>query len=468
MDAAPPSEPATRTEHDSLGEVAVPADHYWGAQTQRSLHNFRIGRDRMPSEVICAMAHVKAAAAAANRDLGVLPGWKAEAIIAVTREILSGELDDEFPLAVFQTGSGTHTNANLNEVIANRANQRLGSDLGSNTPLHPNDDVNASQSSNDTFVTAMHVAAYTVSVESLLPALDALRDAMRAKSEAWAEVVKVGRTHLMDATPLTVGQEWSGYQAALAASTDHAAQAWAGLLEVALGGTAVGTGVNAPPGYTAGAIDALAQATGHPFVPASNPFAAQSTVDPMVRAHAALKAVAVTLFKIANDLRWFASGPRTGLAELRIPANEPGSTIMPGKINPTQAEAMLQACLAVIGHDTTVAMAGAEGNFELNAFRPLVIDEYLRSARLLRDASDSLRIHLIEGASLDERRLKAYLDRSVMAITAMTPAIGYEAAARVARLAIDEDLSIRDAAVRSGIDPHLVDGLIESALGGER
>jgi len=456
---------ATRLEHDSLGEVLVPADRLWGAQTERSRLNFRIGTDRMPLEVIRAMALVKVAAATANRDLGRLPQEKAGAIIAVAREIVAGGLDEEFPLAVFQTGSGTHTNANVNEVIANRANLRLGSALGSNRPVHPSDDVNMSQSSNDTFVTAMHVAAYTAAVESLIPELSALRNALREKSQAWSHVVKVGRTHLMDATPLTVGQEWSGYDAALSDSIEALGAAAAGLLAVALGGTAVGTGVNAPPGFTDLAVEALAEAAGHPFVPAPNPFAAQATLDPLVRAHAAMKGVAVTLFKIGNDLRWAASGPRAGLRELRIPANEPGSTIMPGKTNPTQVEALLQVCVAVMGNDVAVAMAGAEGNFELNVFRPLVIDTFLRSARLLHDASHSLRIHLIEGARLNGRTLQRYLADSVMVITALAPVIGYEAAARAAHVAIEEDLTVREAMARTGLDPRLADNLTDQALG---
>ncbi len=454
-----------RIEHDSMGEIAVPADHYWGAQTQRSLEHFSIGPDRMPMAVVRALAQVKQAAATANQQLGALPADKADAIRGVVTEILAGDLDQEFPLSVFQTGSGTQTNANLNEVIANRANERLGADRGSNAPIHPSDDVNMSQSTNDAFVTAMHVAAYTDTAECLLPSLMALRDAIATKATQWADVTKVGRTHLMDATPLTVGQEWSGYAASLAGAIGDVASSSSALLEVALGGTAVGTGINTPPDYTTTAVAALADITGHPYLPASNPFAAQATLDALVRAHGALKGVAVALFKIANDLRWAASGPRAGLAELRIPANEPGSTIMPGKVNPTQAEAMLQVCLAVIGHDTAVAMAGAEGNFELNAFRPVVIDFHLRSCRLLRDSADSLRRHLIEGTALNEPRLRQYVSDSVMVVTALSPLIGYEAAAGVAKAAIDEDLPIREALARKGFDPALADGLTTSATG---
>jgi len=450
---------ATRVEHDSMGSIEVPAEHYWGAQTQRSRQNFRIG-GRMPVEVIQAMAQVKWAAAVANRDLGVLPERKAEAIVAVAREILAGDLDEEFPLVVFQTGSGTQTNSNLNEVIANRGNESLGE-----ASLHPNNDVNASQSSNDTFVTAMHVAGYAAAVDEVLPAVTRLRDSIAAKAELWADVLKVGRTHLMDATPLRVGQEWSGYAAALTDAIANLERQSSGLLEVALGGTAVGTGMNAPAGFTPAVVAALAEVTGHPFVPATNPFAAQATLDPMVRSHSALKDTAVALFKIGNDLRWAASGPRTGLRELRIPANEPGSSIMPGKVNPTQVEALLQVCLSVVGHDVTVSMAGAEGNFELNVFRPVVIDCYLRSASTLAAACESLRENLIEGTELDERRLRDNVANSVMVITALSPVVGYEKAAEVAHLAIEEDLSVRDAAVRCGLDPHLVDNLTTAALG---
>ncbi len=456
--------PSTRVEHDSLGEVVVPADCYWGAQTQRSLTHFRIG-ERMPLEVIAAMARVKQAAATANLGLGALPRPMAEAIIAAAEEILAGDLDDEFPLAVYQTGSGTQTNANVNEVIANRANERLGSPRGANRPVHPSDHVNMSQSTNDTFVTAMHVAGYAVTVDSTVPALGQLRDAIAAKAELWGEVVKVGRTHLMDATPLTVGQEWSGYAAALSDAVADIDRAADGLLPVALGGTAVGTGINTPEGYREAAVAELARRTGHRFVPAANPFAAQATLDPIVRAHGALKSAAVVLFKIGNDLRWAASGPRAGLAELRIPVNEPGSTIMPGKTNPTQSEALLQVCLTVVGQDTTVAMAGAEGNFELNAFRPVVIDAYLRSARLLAQVCHSVRTHLVEGTRLNRRRLQQYAADSVMVVTALSPEIGYEASARVARRAIEDDLSIRDALAAEGLDPRLAEDLAAEALG---
>ncbi len=449
-----------RIEHDSLGSVEVPADRYWGPQTQRSLEHFSIGTEQMPIEVYHAYGHVKKAAAMTNVAAGALPEWKGSAIIRVCDEILAGSLDEHFPLSVFQTGSGTHTNANVNEVIANRGNQLFGTDPGSNFPLHPNDDVNMSQSSNDTFPTAMHVAAYDVTVQRTVPALRLLQEALSAKAAEWADVMKIGRTHLMDATPLTVGQEWSGYAAALYDATNWVEQASTGLLRVALGGTAVGTGLNAPPDFTRDAVRRLAQSTGYPFSPADNPFAAQATMDPMVRAHAALKSAAVTLFKIANDLRWLGSGPRSGLQELSLPANEPGSSIMPGKVNPTQAEAMLMACIQVIGLDTAVAMAGAEGNFELNAFRPIVINNYLSSAGLLADTSRNLERYLVAGASLNTQQITANVNRSVMLATALSPVIGYERAAAIAHHAMVHDLPLREAALQLGVEAETFDAIM--------
>lgn len=450
-----------RAESDSLGSVQVPADRYWGAQTQRSLKHFRIGSERMPIEVYRAYGHVKMAAALANIEAGVLPEWKGEAILRVCEEILSGALDDHFPLNVFQSGSGTHTNANVNEVIANRGNQLLSAQLGRNAPLHPNDDVNMSQSSNDTFVTAMHIAAYDCTSRRTIPALRSLQEAISAKATEWAEVMKVGRTHLMDATTLTVGQEWSGYAAALRDAVDGIVHASIGLLEVALGGTAVGTGLNAPPGFTSRAIQSLVESTGFAFRPALNPFAAQATLDPMIRAHASLKSTAVTLFKIANDLRWLASGPRNGLQELRIPANEPGSTIMPGKVNPSQLEAMLMVCIQVIGLDTAVTLAGAEGNFELNVFRPIVINNYLDSARLLADASHNATEFMVIETALNVRQITANLDRSIMVITALSPVIGYERSAAIVRHALDHDLPVRESALLFGVDAETYDAKVK-------
>ncbi len=449
-----------RSEHDSLGSVEVPADRYWGPQTQRSLEHFNIGTEYMPIEVYHAYGHVKKAAAMTNVAAGSLPEWKGSAIVRVCDEILAGSLDEHFPLSVFQTGSGTHTNANVNEVIANRGNQLFGTDPGSNSPLHPNDDVNMSQSSNDTFPTAMHVAAYDVTVQRTVPALRLLQEALSAKAAKWADVMKIGRTHLMDATPLTVGQEWSGYAAALGDAANWVEQASTGLLRVALGGTAVGTGLNAPPDFTRDAVRRLAASTGYPFSPAENPFAAQATMDPMVRAHAALKSAAVTLFKIANDLRWLGSGPRSGLQELSLPANEPGSSIMPGKVNPTQAEAMLMACIQIIGLDTAVAMAGAEGNFELNAFRPIVINNYLRSAGLLADTSRNLERYLVTGATLNTQQITANVNRSVMLATALSPVIGYERAAAIAHHAMAHDLPLREAALQLGVEAETFDAIM--------
>lgn len=449
-----------RAESDSLGTINVPADRYWGAQTQRSLTHFSIGTERMPLAVYRAYAHVKKAAARANERAGVLPAWKAAAISRVCEEILDGSLDDHFPLYVFQTGSGTHTNANVNEVIANRANQLLGGRPESPGPVHPNDDVNMSQSSNDTFPTAMHVAAYDTTIRLTIPRMRELQGSLSSKAVQWADVMKVGRTHLMDATPLTVGQEWSGYSAALGQAVTDVEHANRGLLPVAMGGTAVGTGLNAPTDFSAMAVEELAATTGYPFVQSENPFSAQATLDPMVRAHASLKSAAVTLFKIANDLRWLASGPRHGLQELHIPANEPGSSIMPGKVNPTQTEAMLMVCLQVIGQDTTIAMAGAEGNFELNAFRPIVISNYLRSAILLADACHNLGRFLVQGAELNTRQLRINLDRSVMVVTALSPVIGYERAAAIAQHAMAHDIDVREAALQLGVDPETYDSVI--------
>ncbi len=446
-----------RTETDTLGPVPVPASRYWGPQTQRALEHFAIGRDRLPLEVYRAYGHVKKAAAMANVAAGVLPKWKAAAIVRACDEIIAGHLDEEFPLGVYQSGSGTQTNANVNEVIANRGTQLLGGRIGSTSLLHPNDDVNMSQSSNDTFVTAMHLAAYEVTVLQVLPALGQLHRSLNDHATAWADVMKVGRTHLMDATHLTVGQEWSGYAASLLRAKDDLETAGRDLLEVAMGGTAVGTGLNAPPGFARNATHFLAESTRYPFTPARNAFAAQATLDVMVHAHAALKSVAVSAFKIANDLRWLASGPRLGLGELHIPANEPGSTIMPGKVNPSQAEALMMACLQVFGHDTTVTMAGAEGNFELNAFRPIVIRNYLSSAVLLAEAVDAFRRYLVEGVALDEDRLADNIDRSVMVVTALAPRIGYERAAQIARKAVEEGIDIRRAAIDFGVDPALLD-----------
>ncbi len=365
-----------RREFDSLGDIEVPADRYWGAQTQRSLEHFNIGNDRMPKEVYHAYGYVKKAAAIVNTRAGRMPDWKGRLIERVCDEVIAGKLDSDFPLYVWQTGSGTQSNMNVNEVVSNRCIQLLGGTLGSQKPVHPNDHVNMAQSSNDTFPTAMHIAAYTMASEKTIPALRRLRDSVERKSRKWADVVKIGRTHLEDAVPLTVGQEWSGYVGALDDAIAEVEHATRGLLQLAMGGTAVGTGLNAPAGFGEQCAAEIASMTGAPFETASDFFTAQGTLDRMVRAHGGLKAAAVTLFKIANDLRWLGSGPRTGIHELIFPENEPGSSIMPGKVNPTQAEAMLMVCIQIISSDVAVTMGGSEGNFELNAFRPILIDNF--------------------------------------------------------------------------------------------
>ncbi len=449
-----------RWESDSLGEVQVPAGRYWGAQTQRSLEHFSIGEDRMPKQVYHAYGYVKKAAAAVNTRAGRLPAWKGGLIERVCDEVISGALDTEFPLYVWQSGSGTQSNMNVNEVIANRCIQLVGGTLGSQQPVHPNDDVNMGQSTNDTFPTAMHIAAYTMAIDKTIPALRRLRDAIEGKARTWADVVKIGRTHLADATPLTVGQEWSGYAGALDDVIAEVEHATAGLLQLAIGGTAVGTGLNAPAGFGEDVAAQIASMTGAPFETAANKFTAQGTLDRMVRAHAGLKAAAVTLFKIANDLRWLGSGPRTGIGELIFPSNEPGSSIMPGKVNPTQAEAMLMVAIQVIASDVAVSMGGAEGNFELNAFRPILISNYLHSALIMADMCDHFRMFMVEGAMLNEARLKENIDRSVMMVTALSPVIGYDKAAAIAHYAVGHDLTLRQAALAKGVSEELFDRLV--------
>ena len=449
-----------RREFDSLGEVEVPANHYWGAQTQRSLQHFNIGHDRMPIDVYRAYGYVKKAAAKVNAAIGRLPKWKAALIERVCDEIIEGQLDGEFPLYVWQTGSGTQSNMNVNEVISNRCIQLLGGTLGAQDPIHPNDHVNMSQSSNDTFPTAMHIAAYMMAKNKTIPALVRLREALEAKSAQWKDVVKIGRTHLEDATPLTVGQEWSGYAAALGDAIAHLEAVTDGLLKVAMGGTAVGTGLNSPPEFDEKVAEELAQLTGFAFQTAPNKFAAQGTLDRMVRAHAGLKAVAVTLFKIANDMRWLSSGPRTGIMELILPANEPGSSIMPGKVNPTQAEAMLMVCIQIMASDVAVQSGGCEGNFELNAFRPILIQNYLHSALIMADMSDHFREYLVVGAKLNEAQLKENVDRSVMMVTALSPYIGYERSAKITYDAVDHDLTLKEAALKNGVDESLYDRVV--------
>jgi fumarate hydratase class II len=414
----------------------------------------------MPVELYRAYGFVKKAAATVNAACELLPAWKAQLIAQVCDEVINGDLDSEFPLFVWQTGSGTQSNMNVNEVIANRCIQLVGGEIGSQDPVHPNDHVNMSQSSNDTFPTAMHLAGYTMVVGQTLPALRVLRDVIDAKAADWSDIVKVGRTHLQDATPITVGQEWSAYVGSLDDAIADVEQAVSGLLVVAMGGTAVGTGVNAPPRFAELVTKTLAQLTGYDVRAAPNPFTAQSTSDRMVRAHAALKGVAVTLFKIANDLRWLGSGPRSGLMELVLPTNEPGSSIMPGKVNPTQAEAMLMVCIQVMAADVAVQTAGAEGNFQLHAFRPIIIDNFLKSARNLADATNSFRRYMVEGTELNEPRLRLDVERSVMMVTALSPIIGYDAAARIAHHAMEHDLPLRDAALAHGVDGDTYDSTV--------
>ena len=439
-----------RKETDSMGEIEVPAERYWGAQTQRSLIHFSIGNDRMPKEVYHAYGYVKKAAAIVNAQEGLMPRWKADLISRVADEIITGKLDAEFPLYVWQTGSGTQSNMNVNEVISNRAIQLVGGKLGSKQPIHPNDDVNMSQSSNDTFPTAMHIATVIELTTNLIPAVTALRNAIRSRAKQWVDVVKIGRTHLQDATPLTVGQEWSGY----ATQVDNALQlveySLNGLYRLALGGTAVGTGINTPTNFGEKTAAEISKLTGYPFITAPNKFEAQGSLDAMVSASAALRTLAVALMKIANDVRWLGSGPRAGIHELILPSNEPGSSIMPGKVNPTQEEAMIMVCIQVIGEDNAVAFAGSQGNFELNTMRPIIINNTLHMARILGDASTKLRDHSFEGIELDQKRVSKYVEDSLMLVTALSPVIGYDKASKIAHYAMDNNLSLKDAALRLG------------------
>jgi fumarate hydratase, class II len=440
----------TRRETDSMGDIDVPADRYWGAQTQRSLIHFSIGDDRMPKEVYHAYGYVKKAAAIVNGRDGRLPAWKAALIEKVADEVIAGKLDENFPLYVWQTGSGTQSNMNVNEVISNRAIQLTGGQLGSKTPVHPNDDVNMGQSSNDTFPTAMHIAAVKAVHERLRPSAHALQQAIDAKARAWQDVVKIGRTHLEDAVPLTVGQEWSGYAHQLAQAIERMTADAQGLHELAAGGTAVGTGLNAPPGFAEQIAAEIAKETGYPFRTARNKFAAQGGLDAMVGASAGLRALAVPLMKIANDIRWLASGPRCGLSELVLPANEPGSSIMPGKVNPTQCEAMVMVCIQVLAEDNAIAFAGSQGNFELNAMRPVIIANFLHSATILADACGKLREYCIEGAELHRDQIEDYVNRSLMLVTALSPVIGYDKASAIAHKANDDGTTLREAALASG------------------
>ena len=439
-----------RREFDSMGDIDVPADRYWGAQTQRSLTHFSIGDDRMPKAVYHAYGLVKKACALVNADAGRLPQWKADVIVQAADETTRGALDEHYPLYIWQTGSGTQSNMNVNEVIANRAIHLLGGELGSQTPVGPNDDVNMGQSSNDTFPTAMHIATLDALDTRLLVALDALKTCIEEKACAWMEVIKIGRTHLEDATPLTVGQEWSGYAAQLDACIDTLRYSREGLFELALGGTAVGTGLNAPAGFSQNVAATIAELTGKPYVTAPNKFMALASLDNMVRVHAALRGVAVALMKIANDMRWLGSGPRCGLGELELPPNEPGSSIMPGKVNPTQCEAIVMIALQVMGNDTAVAFAGSQGNFELNTMRPVIINNVLHSIRILADGCEKFRCYSVEGTTLNTRNIDQHVHNSLMLVTALSPVIGYQKAAHIAEHAAEQHLTLREAALASG------------------
>lgn len=435
----------TRTETDSLGAIEVPQDRYWGAQTQRSLENFPIGDESMPLAVISAYGRVKAAAAEANARQGQLDRERADLVLRAAREVVAHELDDHFPLVVWQTGSGTQTNMNVNEVIANRANELAGGELGSKTPVHPNDHVNRSQSSNDTFPTAMHVSL-ALAHQAMLPSVTALRDTLKVKADAYADLVKVGRTHLQDATPVTLGQELGGYAAQLDLAIAELRRTADGLLDLAIGGTAVGTGLNAKPGFGELVAEWLAADTGLAFRVAPNRFAALASHEAIVAYHGALKTLACALLKIANDLRWLASGPRCGIGELTLPINEPGSSIMPGKANPTQCEALTMVCAQVLGNDVTVAVAGASGNFELNVFKPVIIHAALQSTRLLGDACASFELRCVRGMEPRRERIAELLEQTLMLVTALTPHIGYDAAAKIAMRAHAEGITLREAA----------------------
>jgi fumarate hydratase class II len=443
-------ETPSRTERDTFGPIAVPADRLWGAQTQRSLEHFRISTERMPLELIFALAEVKRACAVVNRELGLLPAARADAIVQAADEVIAGRHSAEFPLAVWQTGSGTQTNMNMNEVLANRASELLGGPRGEERLVHPNDDVNLGQSSNDIFPTAMHVASAAGIAQGLLPSLRVLRATFEQKSLAFADIVKIGRTHLQDATPLTLGQEFSGYAAQLARADALITAVLPPLHELAAGGTAVGTGLNTHAEFGERVAAQLAQRTGLPFKSAPNKFAALAAHDELVGAHGALKTLAAALIKIANDVRWLASGPRSGLGELTIPENEPGSSIMPGKVNPTQCEALTMLSAQVFGNDVALNFGGASGNFELNVYKPMIAHNFLQSVRLLTDGMRSFEEHCARGIEPDRKRIAELMERSLMLVTALTPHIGYDKAAKIAKLAHRDGLTLKQAALQLG------------------
>lgn len=441
-----------RIEHDTMGEVKVPADKYWGAQTERSRNNFKIGPESsMPHEIIEAFAYLKKAAALANADLGVLPKEKSDMIGKVADEILAGKLNDQFPLVIWQTGSGTQSNMNVNEVISNRAHVLNGGKLGEKSEIHPNDDVNKSQSSNDTYPTAMHIAAYVKVVDVVIPAVEKLKITLKEKSEAFKDIVKIGRTHLMDATPLTLGQEFSGYAAQLEYGLRALKNTLPHLSELALGGTAVGTGLNTPKGYDVKVAEYISKLTGHPFITAENKFEALAAHDAIVESHGALKQLAVSLFKIAQDIRMLASGPRSGIGEIHIPENEPGSSIMPGKVNPTQNEALTMVCAQALGNDTTISFAGTQGNYELNVFKPVMAYNFLQSAQLIADACISFNDHCAVGIEPNLPRIKELVDKSLMLVTALNTHIGYENAAKIAKMAHKNGTTLKEEAVNLGL-----------------
>jgi fumarate hydratase, class II len=448
--ASPAPKPQMRIESDSMGKIEVPADRYYGAQTARSIIHFDIGRDTMPPELIHAFGVLKKAAALVNQDLGKLSPEKTRLIVQAADEVIAGKLDDHFPLHVWQTGSGTQTNMNANEVISNRAIEISGGVLGSKKPIHPNDDVNMSQSSNDTFPTAMHIAAASLVSEFLIPAVTELRDAINEKAHSFATVVKIGRTHLMDATPLTVGQEMSGWVNLLDRDIKWVKDTLPGLYDLAIGGTAVGTGLNAHPEFAERAAKKISELTGLPFRSHPNKFAALSAHDEIIFASGALKTLAASMMKIANDIRWLASGPRAGFGELVLPENEPGSSIMPGKVNPTQSEAVTMVAVQVFGNDAAIGFAGSQGNFELNVFKPVIIHNFLNSVRLLGDACHSFTAHCIIGMEIDRKRIQQNVENSLMLVTALSPKVGYDKAAEIAHKAHHERLSLREAALKLG------------------
>ena len=441
---------SVRIESDTMGTIEVPSNHYWGAQTQRSLHHFEIGHDTMPAALIKAFGILKLASAFTNHDLGKLSAEKAELIERAAREVIDGTLAGEFPLRIWQTGSGTQTNMNVNEVISNRAIEMAGGVMGSKAPIHPNDDVNMSQSSNDTFPTAMHIAAVIEITDRLIPSVTRLRNALHAKAEAYVDVVKIGRTHLMDAVPLTLGQEFSGYVAQLDADLERLAQVLPGISELAVGGSAVGTGLNTHPEYAERVAKHIADLTGKPFVTAPNKFAALAAHDALVFAHGAIKTLATSLVKIADDLRWLGSGPRSGLGELMLPENEPGSSIMPGKVNPTQSEAMIMVSIQVFGNDAAISLGGSRGNLELNVCKPVIIHNFCHSIDLLTDACDRFREFCVEGLEPDYEQINAHVENSLMLVTALNPLIGYDKAAQVAKKAHKERLTLKQSVLALG------------------